>query len=122
MSVELNHTIVHARDKAASARFLAELLETSDPSPAGPFLAVRLDNGVTLDFEDAPEPIVSQHYAFLVDDPLFDRAFSRIAAQKLDYWADPLLSRRGEIARRGDARGFYFRDPSGHLLELLTRL
>ena len=37
------------------------------------------------------------------------------------YWADPRRSRPNEVAQRGAGRGFYFEDPSGHYLEVLTR-
>jgi catechol 2,3-dioxygenase-like lactoylglutathione lyase family enzyme len=122
MSAELNHTIVYSQDKGVSARFLAEILGGSEPASTPPFLAVALDNGVTLDFADAPAPITTQHYAFLVDDLTFDAAFGRIVGKKLDYWADPMLGHPGEINHRSGGRGVYFKDPSGHLLELLTRV
>ncbi len=37
-------------------------------------MVVQLDNGVSLDFADAPEgeDIRRQHYAFLVSEPEFD--------------------------------------------------
>ena len=40
MSIQLNHTIVAARDKAASARFLAGLLGLEVGAPYGPFIPV----------------------------------------------------------------------------------
>jgi hypothetical protein len=49
MTVELNHTIVWTRDKAASAAFLAEIPGLPVGAPVGPFVPVRLGNGVTLD-------------------------------------------------------------------------
>jgi len=48
MPIHLNHTIVHARDPVASARFLAEILGLREPKPFGPFMGVDVDNGVTL--------------------------------------------------------------------------
>jgi catechol 2,3-dioxygenase-like lactoylglutathione lyase family enzyme len=120
MSAELNHTIVYSQDKGVAARFLAEILGSAEPELTPPFLAVPLDNGVTLDFADASLPVTTQHYAFLVDDPTFDAAFGRIVGKKLDYWADPMLGHPGEINHRSGGRGVYFKDPSGHLLELLT--
>ena len=38
MAVKLNHTIVHARDKTASARFLSEIMGLPEPVPFGPFM------------------------------------------------------------------------------------
>ena len=50
MSVELNHTIVFARDNRASAEFLAGLLGLEVGEQWGPFIPVATGNGVTLDF------------------------------------------------------------------------
>ena len=50
MAVQLNHTIVPAQDKIASATFLAELLGLDTPTPFGPFLCVETANGVSLDY------------------------------------------------------------------------
>ena len=121
MTVKLNHTIVSAKDKKASAKFLAEILGLPAPKPFGPFLAVHLDNDVTLDFAEWDEEIPSEHYAFLVGETEFDAIFGRIKARALTYWADPHHERKGEINRRDGGRGFYFEDPSGHNLEVLTR-
>lgn len=121
MAVRLNHTIIAARDKRVSATFLAELLGLTAPVPFGPFLAVRLDNDVTLDFIDATGDIESRHFAFLVSEAEFDEIFGRIRQRQMQYWADPAAQRPGEINRRDGGRGVYFADPDGHFLELLTR-
>jgi catechol 2,3-dioxygenase-like lactoylglutathione lyase family enzyme len=122
MSVELNHTIVWARDRVASARFLAGILGVSTGAPTGPFVPIRLGNRVTLDFADAePGGIRPQHYAFLVGDEEFDAAFARVRGAGLDYFADPGHRRRGELNDRHGGRGFYFADPDGHNMELMTR-
>ena len=39
----------------------------------------------------------------------------------MPYWADPHKSQKGEINRHYGGRGVYFEDPSGHLLEIITR-
>jgi catechol 2,3-dioxygenase-like lactoylglutathione lyase family enzyme len=122
MAVELNHTIVHARDPAASARFLAEILGRGPPKPFGPFVGVEVDNGVTLDFIRAePDEIIVEHYAFLVSEAEFDEIFRRIQARGLSYWADPAHRRSGEINRNDGGRGVYWNDPNGHYLEIITR-
>ena len=121
MTVELNHTIVAARDKRAAATFLADLLGLPAPTPFGPFFVVSLSNGVSLDFMDTSEDIRPQHYAFLVSEAEFDAIFGRIRARNLPYWADPRHQQPGEINTRDGGRGVYFDDPDGHVLELLTR-
>jgi catechol 2,3-dioxygenase-like lactoylglutathione lyase family enzyme len=121
MAVELNHTIVAARDKRAAATFLTDLLGLPAPASFGPFLVVPLNNGVSLDFMDTSEDIRPQHYAFLVSEAEFDAIFGRIRARNLPYWADPRHHQPGEINTRDGGRGVYFDDPDGHILELLTR-
>lgn len=121
MAVQLNHTIVAARDKRAAAEFLADLLGLPAPAPFGPFLAVRTSNEVTLDFIDADGAVTPQHYAFLVSEPEFDAVFARIRERGLAHWADPFKQRPDAINTRDGGRGVYFEDPSGHLLEVLTR-
>jgi extradiol dioxygenase family protein len=121
MSVELNHTIVHAVDKAASAQFLSDILGLPAPRPFGHFLVVEAANGVSLDFITTQGAVARQHYAFLVSEDDFDAIFGRIQERKLDYWADPMGRQQGEINRHDGGRGCYFKDPSGHWLEIITR-
>ncbi|MFF8597235.1 VOC family protein [Streptomyces sp. NPDC015220] len=121
MSVELNHTIVAAHDKAASARFLADLLGLEVAPEYGPFVPVQVPNGVTLDYMDTADPIIPQHYAFLVSEDDFDTIFARVRNTGLTYWADPHHHHPGEINHRDGGRGAYFDDPNGHNLEILTR-
>jgi extradiol dioxygenase family protein len=122
MAVELNHSIVHVRDAEASARFLSEILGLDPPRRFGPFSVVDVANRVSLDFlSAADEDIIIEHYAFLVSEAEFDQIFGRIQERGLDYWADPRLSRKGEINRNDGGRGCYFKDPSGHYLEIITR-
>ena len=73
MAIELNHTLVHARDPQASAAFLAEILGRGAPVRFGPFYGVELDNRVTLDFIQAGDgELTIEHYAFLVSEDEFD--------------------------------------------------
>ncbi|RBY83328.1 VOC family protein [Blastococcus sp. TF02A-26] len=120
MAVQLNHTIVSASDRWASARFLAELLGRPAPTSFGPFAVVELDNGVSLDFSE-DGPVTPRHYAFLVSEEEFDAIFGRIRARGLAYWADPGRRRPGEINTHDGGRGVYWTDPDGHFLEIITR-
>jgi catechol 2,3-dioxygenase-like lactoylglutathione lyase family enzyme len=121
MTIKLNHTIVHARDKRASAKFMADILGLDEPVPFGPFLGVVTANEVTLDFLETDEEFIVEHYAFLVSDAEFDAIFGRIQQRALPYWADPGRQQVNRINTRDGGRGVYFEDPSGHLLEILTR-
>jgi catechol 2,3-dioxygenase-like lactoylglutathione lyase family enzyme len=121
MAIHFNHTILYARDSQASARFLAEILGLPAPTHWGRFEMVTTDNGANLDYLDAEGEIVPQHYAFLVSEPEFDAIFARVRDRTLAYWADPGQTKAGEINRHDGGRGFYFEDPDGHLLEVITR-
>jgi catechol 2,3-dioxygenase-like lactoylglutathione lyase family enzyme len=119
MAVELNHTIVHAKDKRTSADFLAGILGLEVDPPAGPFLPVVMSNGVALDFMDTDE-VLQQHYAFKLDAEEWEAAHARLLDQGVRTWADPSLSRPDAVYEHGGERGAYFMDPSGHLMEILT--
>ena len=121
MSIDFNHTIVSARDSGKSAAFLADMLSLPAPKRWGPFLMVTTANGANVDFKDTDKNITPQHYAFLVSEPEFDEIFARIRDRKLSYWADPGQTKVNEINRHDGGRGVYFKDPNGHLLEVITR-
>lgn len=119
--MHLDHTIVHARDKEASASFLSELLDLPPPIHAGSFAVVRIDADLSLDFVDANGVIHPQHYAFVVTEAEFDAIFARMRERGLTFWADPYRRDAGRINHWDDGRGVYFDDPDGHLLEVITR-
>ena len=121
MEAQLNHTIVWCGDKQKSASFLVEMLELPPPVRFGPMLVVKLSNAVSLDFYEQQGKIALQHYAFLVSEADFDKVMARIRDRSMDYWADPARQKRGETYQHNGGRGVYFHDPSGHLLEVMTR-
>lgn len=121
MPARLNHTIVAARDRDASALFLTETLGLPPPLQIGPFAVVSVGEHLTLDYMETGGAIHPQHYAFLVDEHEFDEIFARIKARGLAFWADPYKGKAGQINRWDDGRGVYFDDPNGHLLEIITR-
>jgi catechol 2,3-dioxygenase-like lactoylglutathione lyase family enzyme len=127
MAIQLNHTIAAARDKKASATFLAEILGLPAPMLVGPFAVVQVGD-TSLDYMNVDEyrtsangEIASQHYAFLVSEAEFDEIFARIRQRRLPYWADPGRNERDQINTWDGGRGAYFDDPNGHLLEIITR-
>ena len=121
MTIQFNHTIVHARDSHASAVFLAEILGLAAPVPFGPFRVVQGGSGVRLGWRQSAAPVTRQRYAFLIGEAEFDAVFARIRERGLSFWADPGKIRTGEINHGDGGRGVYFEDPDGHVLEVLTR-
>lgn len=127
MTITLNHTIVPARDKNASATFLAGILGLAVGEPAGPFVPLRVGESLTLDFADVDfadrgvTTVAPHHYAFQVDDDEFDRIFERIVSAGLTYYAEPHEPHHyGEVNTRRGGRSVYFDDPDGHIMEVLT--
>ncbi len=122
MPIAFNHTIVHARDRRESAEFFSEIMGLPAPIPFGPFLAVPLEHGASLDFAqvDDGEPVHAQHYAFLVTETDFDAIYGRIRERGIEHYPEPHLHRKNEINHNDGGRGVYWCDPSGHFLEILT--
>ncbi|MBB6347976.1 VOC family protein [Nonomuraea muscovyensis] len=120
MSVHLNHTIMPARDRDATAAFLVEILGLEPASEYGPFRVVSLGNDVSIDVVQAGDDLPSLHYAFLVGEDEFDQIWGRIKERGLTYWADPFHRRAGQINTNDGGRGLYWSDPNGHNLEIIT--
>ena len=128
MAIRLDHTIVPAKDKMASAEFFAEIFGLS--VRPGYFAQVQVNESLTLDFADAPEPWggpgfdprvgQSHHYAFHVGEAEFEAIFSQVKAKGIPYGSGPDHHTDGRINTRRGGRGFYFEDPYGHLLEVMT--
>ncbi|MEV1006782.1 VOC family protein [Streptomyces sp. NPDC049881] len=123
MAVELNHTIVPARDPQTSARFLADILGLEVDPPVAHFTPVTLSNRVSLDY-DRLDDFEPHHYAFMLGEQEFDAALARIQHSGITHYGDPACKETGEVYHSRHTpgrRGTYFRDPDGHLMELLTQ-
>ncbi len=120
MAITLNHTNVPAHDKVASARWFAQIMGLEYAGPQGHFAPVRLNDTLTLDFDHA-EQFESHHYAFLVSDEEFDGILARVQAAGVPIGSGPDGGWDGQLNHRQGGRGFYFADPNGHLLEVMTR-
>jgi catechol 2,3-dioxygenase-like lactoylglutathione lyase family enzyme len=119
MAILLDHTIVPARDKLASAKFFAEVFGLSVKPGDGYFAQVQVNDSLTFDFADETEP-QSHHYAFHISDAEFEGIYQRVKAKGLPYGSAPYNHTDGKIYTRRGGRGFYFEDPNGHLLEVMT--
>jgi catechol 2,3-dioxygenase-like lactoylglutathione lyase family enzyme len=120
MTIMLNHTIVPARDKVASARLFAQLFGLSFDGLDSHFAPVRVNEALTLLFDDEMEKFESHHYAFHVGEAEFDAILQRVQAAELPFGSAPWSPDDGKLNDWNGGRGFYFRDPDGHLLELMT--
>ena len=120
MSIVLNHTIVPARDKDAAARFFARIFGLPYAGPPGHFAQVRVNDTLALDFGDANE-FEAHHYAFHVNDAEFEAILARVQAEGIAWGSAPGKLDDRQLNDWNGGRGVYFRDPDGHVLELMTR-
>ena len=91
----------------------------SSLAEADHFAPVRVNDTLTLLFDD-DEEFESHHYAFHVSNAEFDAIFGRIREAKLAYGSAPWSLDDGRLNDWNGGRGVYFRDPDGHVLELMT--
>ena len=119
MAILLDHTIVPAKDKRASATFFADIFGLKVKPGEGYFAQVQVNDSLTFDFADETEP-QSHHYAFHISDAEFEAIYRRVKAKGLPYGSGPYNHTDGKIYTRRGGRGFYFEDPNGHLLEVMT--
>jgi catechol 2,3-dioxygenase-like lactoylglutathione lyase family enzyme len=120
MTILLDHTIVPTHDKNAAAKLFADLFGLEVSPPMGPFAPVHVNEGLTLDFQDRDE-FEWHHYAFRVSEEEFDAVFGRVQSAGIPYGSGPHSLEDGQINHRHGGRGVYFRDPNGHVWELMTR-
>ncbi len=120
MEIILDHTIVPSQDKEAAALWFAEIFGLSYDGPAGHFAPVKVNNTLTLDFDDR-EGFQPHHYAFHVGEEDFDAIFGRIKEKGITYGSGPRSLDDMDINHRRGGRGVYFLDLDQHVLELLTR-
>jgi len=115
----LNHTIVPARDKVAAARNFARIFGLSFDGASDHFAPVRVNETLTLLFDDDTS-FESHHYAFHVSDAEFDAIFRRVKDAGIAYGSAPWSLDDGKLNDWNGGRGVYFKDPDGHVLELMT--
>lgn len=121
MSVQLDHMIVPARDRRAAAELLAGLLGVPwAESGAGPFCPVYLNEGLTLDFDQADGPFPVQHYCFRVNEAEFEGIVARIKVRGIPYRSTPHGPVDMQINTQHGGRIVYWSEPDGHVWEVLT--
>ena len=117
MPIELNHTIVPARGGGGGV--LRANLRADAAAAVGALRAGAGERDADAGLRDA-EDFESHHYAFHVDEATFEQIFGRVQAESIPYGSGPRSATDMRTNSRKGGRGVYFRDPDGHLLELMT--
>ncbi|MFJ7566651.1 VOC family protein [Herminiimonas sp. NPDC097707] len=121
MSIHLDHLMVPARDKLASAKLLAELLGVPwSETGIGPFAPVYASNSLTLDFDEWADPIPMLHYCFRVEQQTFDAILERIKAAGIPYRSHVHGRTDFQIDTAHGGSIVYWNEPDGHQWEMLT--
>ena len=121
MSIELDHMIVPSWDSKAAAELLALLLGVPwSETGTGPFRPVYVNDGLTLDFDQAEGPFPVQHYCFRVSEVEFDAILARIRARGIAYRSTPHGPVDMQVNTRHGGRIVYWSEPDGHVWEALT--
>jgi hypothetical protein len=121
MTVHLDHIMVPARDRLASAKLLAGLLGVPwSETGVGPFAPVFVNDGLTFDFDEWSDPFPLIHYCFRVSQEDFDAILGRIEAAGIPYRSRV----RGPVDNSVDTEHggsiVYWNEPDGHQWEMLT--
>ena len=121
MSINLDHLLIPVRDRVASARLLATLLGVAwAESGIGPFSPVYVNDGLTLDFDQADSPYPVQHYCFRVSEPEFDAILGRIRAAGIEYRSAVHGPVDMQVDTQHGGRIVYWNEPDCHQWEMLT--
>ena len=122
MTIHLDHVIISAHDRDRSATRLAELLGVPcGPANEGPFFAVYVNDGLTLDFIQTDEPFPIEHFCFRVSEDEFDAILGRIEAAGIDYRSVVHGPVDRKINTSYGGRMIYWNNPEGHQWEILTK-
>lgn len=122
MQPQLDHLTVQAADRKASARLLAEILDVpwAEEAGIGPFSAVYVNDGLTLDFDQADRAFPVSHYCFRVAELAFDRIVGRLQDKGIAYRSTPHGPADGRVNTMAGGRLVYWGEPDGHVWEALT--
>jgi hypothetical protein len=121
MAVFLDHTIVPSRNQAEAAKLLAEVLGVPwSEKGLGPFAAVYVNDGLTLDFQTTTEDFPIHHYCFRVSAEEFEVILGRIKTRNIEFRSQPHGPADMRINTNLGGKGVYWNEPDGHYWEILT--
>ena len=121
MTLELDHLIVPARDREASAARLAQILDVPwSRTGVGPFCPVYVNDHLTLDVDQVTGELPVLHFCFRMSDDAFDALLGRLTALGIAYRSLPHGPVDGAVNPAFGGRLVYWSEPDGHVWEALT--
>lgn len=121
MAVHLDHLMIPSKNREAAARRLAEILGvTWAPAKIGPFTALYVNDGLTIDFDEWTEEFPKGHYCFRVPEAEFQVILARLVASGIAYRSLPHGPNDHQVNTSLGSHIVYWSEPDGHVWELLT--
>ena len=121
MAIELDHLLVPSHDRFAAAKLLADLLGVPwSETGVGPFCPVYVNDGLTLDIDQADGEFPVLHYCFRMSDVEFDALLSRLQRFGIEYRSTPHGPADKRVNTHHGGRIVYWSEPDGHVWEALT--
>jgi hypothetical protein len=121
MTIQLDHILVPAKDRIASARLLADLLGVPwSDTGVGPFAPVFVNDGLTLDFDTCDGPVPHSHFCFRVSDGEFEAILARIRAAGIAFRSNVHGPADNAVNTAHGGKIVYWSEPDGHAWEMLT--
>ena len=119
MTIFLDHMSVPTHDKVATAEFYASLFGVQYEGPRRDYAPLIVNDGLTLNFENV-EQLDPRHYAFRMAPEEWESVKERLTAASVPF-GDSTRTNDGSVYERGGLRGFFFKDPNGHSVEIITK-
>jgi catechol 2,3-dioxygenase-like lactoylglutathione lyase family enzyme len=122
MTIALDHILIPSRNRNAAAERLATLLGVPwAPAQLGPFTAVYVNDGLTIDFDEWQDDFPKGHYCFRVTETEFDAILRRIIEAGISFRSTPHEPSDNTVNESMGGRIVYWNEPDGHVWEILTR-
>ena len=121
MAVQLDHILIPSTNRDSAAKQLAEILGVNwGPARVGPFTAVHVNDGFTIDFDQWDQDFPKGHYCFRVTDAEFETILGRLQAAGIGYRSTPHGPEDRTVNTSLGSKILYWDQPGGHVWELLT--
>lgn len=122
--MRLDHTLVCTSNMEDTIVFYRDVLGLEHRGRSGRFEVVAVDDHLVLDFVESND-CRPRHFAFSMAGPEFEEVFRRLREAGHAYGDGPgdpdnMRGPGRSTGARGVTTSVYFRDPNGHLLEIVT--
>ncbi len=122
--IQFDHIFLFASDIQKSASFLSNILGLAPAQWCGAdndILRLEIEEAGGLQYHSHTAPIPTQHIAFKVDQKKFTEVVARLHTNKITFGNDP--EDHSNMLTSDFLGGYgrvFFKDPDGHLFEVLA--